>query len=103
MCQTGSRPLMMRSAALHIRGHGLYPRGDLPKGVRLPESRGLQFGASVFQTQIADVTALACARPHRGVDLNHSGSPADHSSYALPRHTRTSHVPQCRAHDGWPV
>lgn len=68
--------------AMHASGPGLYLRRDFSNGIDLLVSRGLLFEASIFHTQIADVTALARAHPDCSIVLNHSGSPVGHSSYA---------------------
>lgn len=68
--------------AMHALGPGLYLQGDFSKGIDLLVSRELLFEASIFHTQIADVTALARAHPDCSIVLNHSGSPVGHSSYA---------------------
>jgi predicted TIM-barrel fold metal-dependent hydrolase len=52
------------------------------QGVDELTSRGLLFEASIFHTQLADVTALARAHPDASIVVNHSASPVGHSSYS---------------------
>lgn len=68
--------------AMHAEGPGLYLQPDFSRGVDMLAARGLLFEASIFHTQIADVTALARAHPNCSIVVNHSGSPVGHSSYA---------------------
>lgn len=67
---------------MHADGPGLYLRPKFLEGIDLLSERGLLFEASIFHPQIADVTALARARPQCQIVVNHSGSPVGHSSYA---------------------
>lgn len=68
--------------AMHAQGPGLYLQPEFAQGIEMLVARGLMFEASIFHTQIADVTALARAHPDCSIVVNHSGSPVGHSSYA---------------------
>lgn len=68
--------------AMHADGPGLYLRPTFLRGIDQLTARGLLFEASIFHPQIADVTALARARPDCSIVVNHTASPAGHASYA---------------------
>jgi predicted TIM-barrel fold metal-dependent hydrolase len=61
---------------------GLYLEAGFRKGLALLAEQGLLFEASVFHPQLVDVAELAQALPQASIVVNHSGSPAGHSSYA---------------------
>lgn len=67
---------------LYADGPGLYRRAEFLRGIEHLKSRGLLFEASIFHTQLDDVTALARAHPDCSIVLNHTASPVGHSSYA---------------------
>ena len=67
---------------LYADGPGLYRRDEFMRGIDHLTSRGLLFEASIFHTQLDDVTALARAHPDCSIVLNHTASPVGHSSYA---------------------
>jgi L-fuconolactonase len=67
---------------LYADGPGLYRRDEFQRGLEHLTSRGLLFEASIFHTQLDDVTALARAHPSCSIVLNHTASPVGHSSYA---------------------
>ncbi|MBB3181043.1 amidohydrolase [Variovorax sp. Sphag1AA] len=60
---------------------GVYLEKEFGEGIDLLTSMGLSFDASVFHTQLSQVTALARAHPDATIVLVHTGSPLGHSSY----------------------
>lgn len=61
---------------------GLYLEKAFGQGIDALTSMGLSFDASIFHTQLPQVTALARAHPDATIVVVHTGSPLGHSSYA---------------------
>lgn len=61
---------------------GLYLEPAFGEGIDALTSMGLSFDASIFHTQLPQVTALARAHPDATIVVVHTGSPLGHSSYA---------------------
>lgn len=55
---------------------------EFGKGLDLLTSMGLAYDASIFHSQIGEVTALARAHPGANIVVIHSGSPVGYGSYA---------------------
>ncbi|XAH21976.1 amidohydrolase family protein [Xylophilus sp. GW821-FHT01B05] len=64
------------------QGPALYLAEAFGRGIDQLGAMGLSFDASIFHTQLPQVTELARAHPGTSIVLVHTGSPVGHSSYA---------------------